>query len=111
MATPRPSSSGVRRLRILATVPFLVSCAGHHAAGPPAPLRSPARDSLLAVDVARGTGATGVGLGTAAAMWLDTGVVYLRSGAPIVYGRAAALTVLAAGAPEHATYAWRPLGG
>lgn len=111
MATPRLPSSGLRRLRILAAVPFLVSCAGHHAAGPPAPLRSPARDSLLAVDVARGTGATGVGLGTAAAMWLDTGVVYLRSGAPIVYGRAAALTVLAAGAPEHATYAWRPLGG
>jgi ketosteroid isomerase-like protein len=69
------------------------------------------RDSLLAADVARGANATRAGLGAAAGDWLDTAVIYLRAGAPIVYGRNAALTVLTAGAPDRATYAWRPLGG
>jgi ketosteroid isomerase-like protein len=61
--------------------------------------------------MARGAIATRLGLAAAAATWLDTSVVYLRTGAPIVYGRDVALTVVAAGAPQHATYAWRPLGG
>jgi ketosteroid isomerase-like protein len=84
---------------------------GHRAAEPPAPLRSPARDSLLAADMARGADATKLGLATAAATWLDTAVIYLRSGAPIIYGRTPAVTVLSAGAPDRATYAFRPLGG
>jgi ketosteroid isomerase-like protein len=90
---------------------LLGGCVGRRGAEPPAPLRSAARDSLLAADVARGMDATSSGIAAAAAGWLDTSVVYLRSGAPIVYGRGAAIAVLSAGAPSRATYAWRPLGG
>src|SRR5207237_890644 len=82
-----------------------------HADEAPAPLRSPVRDSLLAVDAARGDAATRQGIATASSAWLDSGVVYLRAGAPIVYGRSPALTVVGADAPERASYQWRPLGG
>ena len=105
----------VEKLRLLDGVFFafvLTSAAAcfSHSPEPPAPLRSPARDSLLAIDAARGDSATKLGLATAAAGWLDSGVVYLRSGAPILYGRSAALAVIP-GAVSHTTYQWRPLGG
>lgn len=106
-----PRSPWARRAALLFTFPLVASCLTHRGAEPPAPLRSATRDSLLAADVARGTNATRLGLAAAAAEWLDTAVVYLRDGAPIAYGRAAALSVLGAGAPDHATFAWRPLGG
>jgi ketosteroid isomerase-like protein len=101
----------MRFITPLCALVLAASCVGHHAAEPPAPLRSATRDSLLAADMARGTDATKLGLATAAGAWLDTAVIYLRNGAPIIYGRTAALTVLSAGAPERATYAFRPLGG
>ncbi|HEY2855420.1 MAG TPA: DUF4440 domain-containing protein [Gemmatimonadaceae bacterium] len=88
------------------------ACFSHRGEQPPAPLRSPARDSLLAADAARGDAATKLGLGAAAAAWLDSGVIYLRGGAPILSGRSAALAVITATpSPDHATYQWRPLGG
>jgi len=91
---------------------FLSGCLFH---GPeeeaPAPLRSAVRDSLLAADAARGDAATRQTLATAAASWLDSGVVYLRAGAPILYGRSAALATAFAGAAERTAYEWRPLGG
>jgi len=82
----------------------------HHSEEPAAPLRSPARDSLLAVDAARGDSATKLGLAAAAAAWLDSSVIYLRAGAPILYGRSAALAIIP-DAPARPTYQWRPLGG
>ena len=85
-------------------------CLVHHAE-PPAPLRSPTRDSLLAVDAARGEAATQQGLLKAAGTWLDSTVIYLRAGAPIVYGRSNALMLLADSSVERARYQWRPLGG
>lgn len=101
---PRPS-----RLFILA---FLASagCFVHHTEEPPAPLRSPVRDSLTTLDASRGDLVARQGYGTAAASWLDTGVVFLRAGAPIVYGRSEALALLGDGVPERATFQWRPLG-
>src|ERR1051326_5820651 len=97
-----------------AAVAFLLTsvgaCFSHHAEQPPAPLRSPARDSLLSADAARGDSATKLGLTSAAAAWLDSGVIYLRAGAPILYCRPAAVAVLADTGPR-TTYQWRPLGG
>src|SRR5438309_3094360 len=87
------------------------ACLFHHSEEPPAPLRSPVRDSLLAVDVARGEPATQLGLARAAAAWLDSSVIYLRTGAPIVYGRANALMVIADSVAGRTRYQWRPLGG
>lgn len=96
---------------IVVLLPLLSACLFHHTEEPQAPLRSAARDSLLAADAARGDVATRQGLATAVATSLDSGVVYLRTGAPILYGRTAALTVLGDAAPERSTYQWRPLGG
>ena len=90
---------------------LLSGCLFHASEEVPAPLRSPARDSLLAADAARGDAATRQGLATAAAAWLDTDVVYLRAGAPILYGRPATLATAFAVAAERASYEWRPLGG
>lgn len=77
----------------------------------PAPLRSAARDSLLAADVARGEAATRQGLAAAAPTWLDPGVIYLRAGAPVLYGRDAALTVVSVGLGDAVLHRWEPLGG
>lgn len=80
----------------------------------PAPLRPPVRDSLLAADAARGEAATRQGLTAAAMSWLEPSVVYLRNGAPVLYGRDAAQGVIGAGMPDlnaGATYRWEPLGG
>ena len=96
--------------RTVVLLPLLAGCLFHHTEEPQAPLRSATRDSLLAADVARGELATRQGLAAAALSWLDSSVVYLRTGAPILYGRAAALQVLS-DAPERATYQFRPLGG
>ena len=85
-------------------------CFRHHADEPPAPLRSPVRDSLIAVDAARGDMAARQGYLAAAASWLDSDVVYLRAGAPIVYGRSEALSIVGDGVPDRATFQWRPLG-
>jgi ketosteroid isomerase-like protein len=87
------------------------ACFVHRSEEPPAPLRSPARDSLLAVDAARGEAATQQGLTKAAATWLDSAVIYLRAGAPIVYGRSNALMILGDSTSDRTRYQWRPLGG
>jgi ketosteroid isomerase-like protein len=92
---------------------FLAStgCFLHHSEEPPAPLRSPVRDSLIALDASRGDNVARQGYGTAASSWLDSGVVFLRAGAPIVYGRSEALVLLGDGVQERTTFQWRPLGG
>jgi ketosteroid isomerase-like protein len=101
----------MRIRRALFLLPFLASCLLHHTEEPQAPLRSATRDSLLAADAARSEMATRQGLATAAAAWLDSSVVYLHTGAPIIYSRAGALQILVDGAPERSSYQFRPLGG
>ena len=98
----------MRIRQIVLLLPLLSGCLFHHAEEAH---QSATRDSLLAADAARGDVATRQGLANAVATWLDSGVVYLRTGAPILYGRAAALTALGDPAPERSTYQWRPLGG
>lgn len=99
--------------RQLFVVALLAStgCLFHHKEEPLAPLRSPVRDSLIALDASRGDMVARQGYVTAAAGWLDSGVVYLRAGAPIVYGRSEALSLLGDGVQERVTLQWRPLGG
>ena len=99
-----------RRLLVL-TLLISSGCFLHHSEEAPAPLRSPARDSLIALDAARGDIVGRQGYGTAAASWLDSGVVFLRAGAPIVYGRSGALALLGDKGQERSTFQWRPLGG
>jgi ketosteroid isomerase-like protein len=99
-----------RRL-VVASLVVTSGCLVRHSEETTAPLRSPVRDSLIALDASRGDLVAKQGYGTAAAAWLDSNVVYLRMGAPIVYGRSEALTLLGDGIPERAAFQWRPLGG
>lgn len=89
----------------------LAGCALHRSEEPLAPLRSPVRDSLIALDASRGDRVARQGYGTAAGSWLDSDVVYLRAGAPIIYGRSEALALLGDGIPERSALQWQPLGG
>lgn len=84
---------------------------GRHHPEPPVPLRSPTRDSLLAADLARSDSAARRGVVAAAGDWLSDQVVYLRAGAPVGYGRDAALALLAAASTDSRRYRWEPLGG
>lgn len=101
----------VRLFRFACVVAAISGCFGHRAEEAPAPLRSAVRDSLLAADAARGEAATRRGLAAAAATWLDAAVIYLRAGAPIVYGRANALAVIGDSSGDRTRYQWRPMGG
>ena len=105
-----PTYPRSRRLLVLALF-VSTGCVMHHSAEPPAPLRSPVRDSLITLDASRGDIVARQGYGTAAAAWLDSSVVFLRAGAPIVYGRTEALALLGDGVQERSTFQWRPLGG
>jgi ketosteroid isomerase-like protein len=69
------------------------------------------RDSLIAADLARSGAVTRDGFERAAVAWLDDSVVYLRGGAPVVYGREATRPILAADAAGGALRTWQPLGG
>ena len=106
----RPTYARARGLLVLVLL-AVSGCALHHSEEPPAPLRSPVRDSLITLDASRGDIVARQGYGAAAASWLDSGVVFLRAGAPIVYGRGEALALLGDAAQERATFQWRPLGG
>ena len=111
-AVAGPSARLGRRCVVGALALCLCACAvGGRRSETPAPLRSLARDTLLLVDAARGDSATAKGFAAAALEWLDPGVVYLRAGAPILYGIAAVQNIVGAGAPEGATFRWQPLGG
>ena len=97
-------------LLVVVTTLAITGCALHHNEEPPAPLRSPARDSLIALDASRGDIVARQGYAAAAASWLDSNVVFLRAGAPIIYGRSEALALLGDGVPDRSTLQWRPLG-
>ena len=111
--TASPASYGTRSIVLVVAIALFgpAACLFRHAEEPPAPIRSPARDSLLAIDAARGEAATRQGFGAAAGAWLDSSAVYLRAGAPIVYGKAAALAIVGDAATERLAYQIRPLGG
>ena len=89
----------------------LAGCVFHRTPEPAAPARSATRDSLLAADVARSNAVARGGFESAAAAWLDDSVVYLRAGAPVVYGREATRPILAADAAAGSLRSWQPLGG
>src|ERR1051325_4010607 len=91
---------------------LLCGCSLRHRPVAPGPARGPARDSLFQLDRARTDTVTARGVpdGMVAAFAPD--VAYLRGGAPAVYTRDAARTILnAARAVQGGTVSWEPLGG
>lgn len=82
---------------------------GKHAAPPPAPLS--VRDSVVALDISRGSSLAGQDWVDASTALLAEDVVYLAPGAPLVVGRDGARTILAATRPPaDAIIAYEPLG-
>lgn len=102
----------MRTRSLLACVLLLGGCLRHHPVVPE-PARAPARDSLFDVDRNRGTTSAAersAGKGMFALFAPD--VVYLRAGAPAVYGIAGVRALFAANPASASSRAsWLPLGG
>jgi ketosteroid isomerase-like protein len=96
---------------ILATA-LLCGCSLHHRPAPPEPARGPALDTVFQVDQSRGDSVLARGTVEGVLALMGDDVVYLRAGAPAVYGREGARVLLAAGShPTALTLAWQPVGG
>src|SRR4051812_34655614 len=104
----------MRPLRVLCLATMLgLASAGcwRRSSTAPLPVRGPARDSLIQLDLSRGDTlkARGAIEGTLAMVRSD--VVYLRAGVPALYGREALRLVMAAARPPaNSAFLWQPLG-
>ncbi|HET9424116.1 MAG TPA: DUF4440 domain-containing protein [Gemmatimonadaceae bacterium] len=99
---------------ILLTAMLVASCVlpGRRRPESPPPRQSPARDTLLAADRARADSLARLGPVETMRQFLDSQVVYLHPGAPIVYGADNAVALMRAGSPRlGAVTAWQSLGG
>src|SRR5690242_17418322 len=104
----------MRTLPAALLIAVAVGCAGRGSKGSekPIPARSAARDSLLALDVARSDSARKLGAVNGVVALLDDDVAYLRAGAGAVYGREYVRALLTATAAAAGTpIQWQPLGG
>ena len=103
--------SAVALLRTVMIVAALAGCLPSWHKSPVIPLRTPARDSLLLTDAHRVDTLTARGLAATWAAHLAPDVVYLRAGAPVVFGRDNVAAFLAANASGEVPVAWQPIGG
>jgi len=104
----------MRTLPAALAIAVAVGCAGRGGKGSekPIPARSAARDSLLALDVARTDSVRTLGAVNGVVALLHDDIAYLRAGVGAVYGRENVRAMLnatttAAGTPVQ----WQPLGG
>lgn len=76
------------------------------------PGQSPARDSLLAIDLRRNDSVVRWGFASTMRPLFDPSVVYLRAGSYTAYGAESALRLIDATRPQLPTFAaWQPIGG
>lgn len=95
----------------LLTATLLSGCL-HHAPVPPAPARGPARDTLFELDRTRGAWLAEHASADSLLAMFGENVVYLRAGAPAVYGLDGTRALFAANpAPLGESVSWLPLGG
>src|SRR5258708_5471560 len=117
--TPRRSETGsslhqwlgIAVLRCAVILAALASCLPGRHKPATIPLRTPARDSLLLADAHRVDSLAARGIAAARAAYLAPDVVYLRAGAPAVFGRDNVTAFLAANSGRETPVAWQPLGG
>jgi ketosteroid isomerase-like protein len=88
---------------------LLCGCMLRHSPVVLEPARGPARDSLFRLDQARGDSAARSRDGMFAAF--APTAAYLRAGAPVIYGRAAAAHAVRTADPDDGAVVWEPLGG
>jgi ketosteroid isomerase-like protein len=98
--------------RALITAVLLAGCLPGRQKPEPVPRRSPARDSLLAADLRRSDTLVARGFTASMSALLATDAVYLRHGAPAVFGRDNVLALINTSAARAGTpLAWQPIGG
>lgn len=101
-------------MRRAAFAGILVVMACHHGRPvvQPIPVRGPARDSLLRLDLSRTDSSAAHGSIAAVLSVIDRDAAYQRAGAPTVYGRENIRALLLADTmPARARVSWQPLGG
>ena len=76
-----------------------------------APRRSPARDTLLVADLHRVDTLAARGILGTRSVYFAPEIVYLRAGAPAVFGRDAVTALLSSTPVAPMPVAWQPLGG
>src|SRR5262245_32364279 len=97
---------------LLVLVTTLLGACARHPRPALLPVRGPARDSLVQLDLARTDSAAALGALNGMLSLLADDLVFLCAGAPIVYGREAARRLLEANPPPAGTVlSWQPLGG
>ena len=102
----------MRTRSVISAAVLLCGCALRHRTAAPEPARGPARDSLFQLDQGRGDLVATRGAVDGVLSVLAPNVVFLRAGAPAVYGRDGVRQSLAGGAPAlAAAMTWEPLGG
>src|SRR5579862_2115537 len=94
----RRRSFGMGLVRAAATVVALAACIPHRNHNLPVPLQSPVRDTLLLTDLHRTDTLVARGIAATRAAYLDDDIVFLRPGAPAVFGRDNVMAFLAANA-------------
>lgn len=102
-------TSVVRSIAVLLALAACIPFRRHKE--PIIPLRTPARDSLLVVDQRRVDTLAARGLAATRSAFFAADIVYLRDGAPAVFGRESVLSFLAANPPIETPVTWQPLGG
>lgn len=98
-------------LRSAIVVAALAGCLPNRHKPPIIPLRTPVRDSLLLADLHRVDTLTARGVAATRSAYLAPDVVYLRGGAPAVFGRDNVTAFLAVNSGGETPVAWQPLGG
>ncbi len=100
------------KTRVFLSAAMLLCGCLHRAPAPPAPARGPARDTLVELDRARGARLGEHGSADSLLAMFGENVVYLRAGAPVVYGVDGVRALFAANpAPLGQLVSWLPLGG
>src|SRR3954470_10756191 len=104
----------MRTLPAVLLVAAAAGCAGRGAkpAAVPSPARSAARDTLLAVDLARSDSVQRLCLVDGLVPFADEIIVCLRAGLPALYGRSALRAALATSRSDQVhAIRWQPMGG
>src|SRR5690349_2515835 len=100
----------MRTRSLIPAAVLLIGCGLRHRPVGPEPARGPARDSLVLFDQTRGDSVAQRGPVDGMLAVLANDVVYLRAGAPVVYGRDGVRILLASAEHASAEMAWQPLG-
>jgi hypothetical protein len=108
--SPAKHGQGIALLCSAIVLTMAAGCLPNRHKQPIVPLRTPARDSLLLADLRRVDTLTARGIAATRAAYFAPDIVYLRAGAPAVFGRDNVIAFLTGNSGGEAPMAWQPLG-